>query len=150
MLNNIHTAIAGNLTADPELRFTQTGKAVAAFTVAHTPRIQRDGQWVDGTATFMRCDAWGPIAENIAESFGKGDRVMVIGTLRTEQWETDQGEKRSAVKMTADEVGASVQFATLEIRKARRNAGPDPVDPYTGEAATSRTAPADAGAEAPL
>lgn len=151
MLNSIHTAIAGNLTADPELRFTQSGKAVAAFTVASTPRIrQADGTYQDGTPTFMRVDAWGPLGENVAESFHKGDRVAVIGTLRTETWETDQGEKRSAVKMAADEVGASVQFATVSIRKATRNAGPDPVDPYTGESASERTAPVGDDAEAPV
>lgn len=149
MLNQIHTAIAGNLTADPELRFTQSGKPVATFTVAHTPRFQRDGEWTDGSTTFMRCDAWGPIAENVAESFSKGDRVTVLGTLRTDEWQDkDTGEKRTAIKLTVDEVGASVQYATVDIRKIKRNGGPDPVDPWTGEAATARTTPADA--EAPF
>lgn len=151
MLNNVPVVIAGNLTADPELRFTQAGKAVANFTVASTPRIrQADGSYQDGEPTFMPVDVWGPVAEHVTESFTKGARVLVSGALRTERWETDQGEKRSRVKLTADEVGASLAFATVEIRKAGRSDAPPATDPWTGEQATSRTAPTDADAEAPF
>ena len=142
MLNNLTLAIAGNLAADPELRFTPTGKAVVSFTIAHTPRVQREGEWKDGTPTFLRCELWGPAAENVAESFGKGARVVAIGTLRTDEWkDKDTGEKRTAVKLTVDEIGASVQYATVQIRKAnRRDAdAPAPVDPWSGESATEST-----------
>lgn len=142
--NEIAVAICGNLTADPETYFTQSGVAVANFTVAATPRRfdQQAGEWVDGTTTFMRVNAWRELAEHCADTLRKGSRVVVTGVLVTETWEKD-GEQRSAVKVVADDVGASLLFATAMIMKAtRRNGAPPPTDPRTGEQATVRTRPA--------
>lgn len=155
MRNDLPLTITGNLTADPELRFTASGAAVAGFTVAFTPRRfdKASGEWVDGTTTFLSCSAWRQLGEHAAESLRRGSRVVVTGTLVTDTWETEAGEKRSAVKLVCDDVGASLAYATVEIRKATRtdNAAPA-ADPWTGEAATERTRPADAtsttGAEA--
>jgi single-strand DNA-binding protein len=143
MLNMISVTVAGNLTADPEIRFTPSGRPVVNFTVAQTPRKLVDGEWKDGTTNWMRCDLWGPAAENFANSFSKGHRVIATGTLRTDEWTDEKtNEKRSMLKLTVDEVGASVQHATVKVSKASRNDGPPASDPWTGESATERTAPA--------
>jgi single-strand DNA-binding protein len=91
--------VTGNLTADPDLRFTASGKAVATFTVAHTPRVKQDNQWVDGAPLFLRCTAWQVLAEHVAQSLQRGHRVTVRGTLRTNQW-TDKtaGELRTSIE----------------------------------------------------
>jgi single-strand DNA-binding protein len=136
--------ICGNLTAEPRLSFTQSGAAVANFTVAATPGRfdQASGEWVDGTTTFMRVDAWRELGEHCADTLDKGSRVVVTGALVTETWEKD-GQQRSAVKIVADDVGASLLFATAKVMKAiRSNGAPPPTDPWTGEAATARTRPA--------
>ncbi len=138
--NETTMAICGNLTADPELRFTASGVAVANFTVASTPRRfdQTSGEWVDGTATFMRVDAWRELGEHCADTLVKGSRVVVTGALTTDTWEKD-GEKRSAVKVVADDVGASLLYHTAKLSKAfRPNGSPAPTDPRTGEQATER------------
>jgi len=140
--NDLPLTITGNLTADPELRFTAAGIAVASFTVAFTPRRydKATDEWKDGTTTFMRADAWRQLGEHCAESLSRGSRVVVTGSLNTEQWETEAGEKRSAVKLTVDDVGASLAYATVEIRKATRTDSAAPAaDPWTGEAATLHT-----------
>ncbi len=146
MRNDLPLTITGNLTADPELRFTPSGAAVAGFTVAFTPRRfdKASGEWVDGTTTFLSCSAWRQLGEHAAESLRRGSRVVVTGTLVTDTWEKD-GEKRSAVKLVCDDVGASLAYATVEIHKATRTDSAAPAeDPWTGEAATERTRPADA------
>jgi single-strand DNA-binding protein len=89
-----HTTIVGNLVDDPELRFTNTGIAVANMRVAVTQRIQQDGEWRDGDTSFLRVNVWRGQAEHLADSLGKGDRVMVTGRLRQRSWETPEGEKR--------------------------------------------------------
>lgn len=139
--NETTMTICGNVTAEPELRFTQSGVAVANFTVAATPRRydQESGEWVDGTTTFMRVDAWRELGEHCTETLDKGSRVVVTGTLVTETWEKEDGEKRSRVKIVADDVGTSLLFATATIRKVRRDGAPPPTDPRTGEQATART-----------
>jgi len=150
MLQNIPVTIAGNLTADPELRFTTTGKAVCSFTVAQTPRVKAGNEWKDGTATFVRCELWGPAAENMAESLTRGARVLVAGELRTEEWQDKEtNEPRRAVKLIVSEVGASLQYATVKVQRAgRRGAeGPAPVDPWSGEAASETTPAAVKGGE---
>ena len=141
--------MTGNLTADPELRFTASGVAVANFTVAYTPRRRTEsGDYVDGTTLFMRCNAWRHLAEHVAESLSKGARVTVRGTLEQREWKDDKGEKRYAVELTIDDVAASLQYATVSVRKAvRSNGAPAPVDPFTGEAATATARP-DASADA--
>jgi single-strand DNA-binding protein len=117
--------VAGTLTADPELRFTQSGIAVANFTVAANDRRydQQSGQWVDGDATFLRCTLWRQPAENLAESLNKGARVLVTGTLRQRSYETGEGEKRTVLELDVTEVGASLRWATVKTTKAARTNG---------------------------
>jgi single-strand DNA-binding protein len=100
-----HTTIIGNLIDDPEVRFTNTGTAVANLRVAVTQRVQQDGQWRDGDTSFFKVNVWRDQAENLADSLSKGDRVMVTGRLRQRSWETPEGEKRSVAEIEADEVG---------------------------------------------
>jgi single-strand DNA-binding protein len=113
-----HTTIVGNLVDDPELRFTNTGTAVANLRVAVTQRIQQDGQWRDGETSFFKVNCWRDQAEHLADSLGKGDRVMVTGRLRQRAWETPEGDKRSVTEIEADEVGASLKFATAKVDRA--------------------------------
>lgn len=112
--------VIGNLTADPELRFTPSGAAVASFTVASTPRQYKDGEWVDGEALFMRCSAWRQLGENTAESLRRGDRVIVVGRLKQRSYDTREGEKRTVVELDADEVGPSVKFKTAQVTQTSR------------------------------
>jgi single-strand DNA-binding protein len=118
------TTIVGNLTDDPELRYTSNGAAVVSFTVAVTPR-RPDGQggWTDGDTSFLRCSAWRGLAEHVAE-LAKGDRVIVYGRLQQRSWETDAGERRSVVEVQAEEVGPSLRWATAKPERARRDSGP--------------------------
>ena len=116
--------VVGNLTADPELRFTQSGFAVANFTVASTPRTydRQSGDWKDGEALFLRCNIWRQAAENVVESLAQGARVIVQGRLRQRTFETREGEKRSTVEMDVDEIGPSLRWATANV--TRNTAGP--------------------------
>jgi single-strand DNA-binding protein len=117
--------IIGNLTADPELRFTQSGAAVANFTVASTPRHfdKQAQEWKDGDALFMRCNIWRQPAENVAECLTRGARVIVTGRLRQRSFETREGEKRTVMELEVDEVGPSLKFATATVNKANRSGG---------------------------
>jgi len=117
MATDNHTTIVGNLVDDPELRFTHNGTAVANLRVAVTQRIQQDGEWRDGDTSFLKVNVWRGQAEHLAESLGKGDRVMVTGRLRQRSWETPEGEKRSVAEIEADEVGASLKFATAKVER---------------------------------
>src|SRR5687768_18413557 len=101
--------LVGNLTDDPELRFTPNGAAVANFRLAVTPRVREGDAWKDGETSFFRVNVWRQQAENLAESVGKGARVVVVGRLRTRSWETPEGDKRSVVEVEADEVAASLK-----------------------------------------
>jgi single-strand DNA-binding protein len=112
-----HTTIVGNLVDDPELRYTQSGTAVTNLRVAVTQRIQQDGQWRDGETNFFKVNVWRGQAENLADSLGKGDRVMVTGRLRQRSWETPEGDKRSVTELEADEVGASLKWATAKVER---------------------------------
>lgn len=114
--------VIGNLTADPELRFTPSGAAVANFTVASTPRTldRQSGEWKDGEALFLRCNIWRQAAENTAESLTRGMRVIVSGRLRQRSFETREGEKRTVMEMEVDEVGPSLRYATAKVNKASR------------------------------
>src|SRR6266545_6532235 len=118
MPSDNHTSIVGNLVDDPELRFTGNGTAVANLRVAVTQRIQQDGTWRDGETSFFKVNAWRDQAEHLADSLGKGDRVMVTGRLRQRSWETPEGDKRSVTEIEADEVGASLKFATAKVERA--------------------------------
>lgn len=115
--------VVGNLTADPELRFTASGVAVANLTVASTPRVLRDGEWRDGDAMFLRCNLWRQLAENAAESLSRGTRVIVSGRLRQRSYETRDGDKRTVMELEVDEIGPSVRFATAKVVKTAREAG---------------------------
>ncbi|GGP05459.1 single-stranded DNA-binding protein [Nonomuraea glycinis] len=114
--------IIGNLTNDPELRFTQTGTAVATFTIASSPRTYNKQleQWEDGEALFMRCSAWRDLGEHICESLTRGTRVIASGQLRMRTYETDEGEHRTVFEMTVDEIGPSLRFATAKPTRAAR------------------------------
>jgi single-strand DNA-binding protein len=117
--------VVGNLTADPELRFTPAGAAVANFTVASTPRIfdRQSNEWKDGDALFMRCNIWREAAENVAESLTRGSRVIVQGRLKQRSYETREGEKRTVVELEVDEIGPSLRYATAKVNKASRGGG---------------------------
>jgi single-strand DNA-binding protein len=117
--------VIGNLTADPELRFTQSGAAVANFTIASTPRTldRASGEWKDGEALFLRCNIWRQAAENVAESLTRGARVIVSGRLKQRSFETREGEKRTVVELEVDEIGPSLRYATAKINKVARGGG---------------------------
>jgi len=119
------TTVVGNLTADPELRFTPSGAAVANFTVASTPRYfdRQAGEWKDGEALFLRCNIWRQAAENVAESLTRGMRVIVQGRLRQRSFETKEGEKRTVVELEVDEVGPALRYATAKVNKVSRGGG---------------------------
>ena len=114
--------VVGNLTADPELRFTPSGAAVASFTVASTPRTmdRATNEWKDGDALFLRCSIWRQAAENVAESLTRGMRVVVQGRLQQRSYETREGEKRTVVEMQVDEVGPSLRYATAKVNRTQR------------------------------
>ncbi|MFC5065903.1 single-stranded DNA-binding protein [Actinomycetospora atypica] len=117
--------VVGNLTADPELRFTPSGAAVANFTVASTPRTfdRQSGEWKDGEALFLRCNIWRQAAENVAETLTRGARVIVQGRLKQRSFETREGEKRTVIELEVDEVGPSLRYATASVTKASRSGG---------------------------
>jgi len=117
--------IIGNLTADPELRFTPSGAAVANFTVASTPRQfdRTSNEWKDGETLFMRCSVWRDAAENVAESLQRGARVLVSGRLKSRSYETKEGEKRTVIEMDVDEVGPSLKYATAKVNRTQRGTG---------------------------
>ena len=130
--------VIGNLTADPELRWTQSGAAVADFTVASTPRTydRNAGEWRDGDTLFMRCSVWRDTAENVAESLRKGMRVIVQGRLTQRSYDTQQGERRTVVELQVDEVGPSLRRARAQVTRVQAQAASAP----------SASAPASGGA----
>src|SRR3978361_1517479 len=117
--------VVGNLTADPELRFTPSGAAVASFTIASTPRSfdKNTNEWKDGEALFLRCSVWRQAAENVAESLQRGTAVIVQGRLKQRSYETKEGEKRTVYELDVDEVGPSLRWATAKVTKASRSGG---------------------------
>jgi len=117
--------VIGNLTADPELRWTQSGAAVADFTVASTPRTydRNAGEWRDGDTLFMRCSVWRDTAENVAESLRKGMRVIVQGRLTQRSYDTQQGERRTVVELQVDEIGPSLRRARAQVTRTAPSGG---------------------------
>ena len=117
--------VVGNLTDDPDLRFTPSGAAVANFTVASTPRFfdKQTNEWKDGDALFLRCSIWRQAAENVAESLHRGSRVIVSGRLRQRSYETREGEKRTVIELEVDEIGPSLRYATAKVQKMSRSGG---------------------------
>ena len=142
--------ITGNLTADPELRYTPSAAAVANFTVASTSRTldRQTGEWKDGDPLFLRCTVWRQMAENVAESLTRGARVWVKGRLKQRTFETKEGEKRTVVELDVDEIGPSLRYATAKVNKVTRaKAAPAgasaPDDPWGAEAPAGDGAPGD-------
>jgi single-strand DNA-binding protein len=117
--------VIGNLTDDPELRFTPSGAAVAKFRIASTPRTldRASGEWKDGEPLFLACSVWRQAAENVAESLQRGSRVIVSGRLRQRSYETKEGEKRTVYELEVDEIGPSLRYATAKVQKMSRSSG---------------------------
>lgn len=115
--------VVGNLTADPELRYTQNGVAVANFTIASTPRMfdRASGEWKDGEALFLRASVWRDFAEHVANSLTKGSRVIASGRLRQRSYETKEGEKRTSIELEVDEIGPSLRYATASVTRVAGN-----------------------------
>ncbi|HTF08192.1 MAG TPA: single-stranded DNA-binding protein [Asanoa sp.] len=151
-MNQLQVTIVGNLTEEPELRFTATGVAVCAFSLAHNPRVKKAGtdEWVDGEPTFVRCTAWRHLAENVAESLTRGARVVVVGDLVTRSWESDgrsktpAGQKLTRLELSVQAIGPELAFATAKVVKSVRRGGPAD-DPW-GTATTQRPATAEPAA----
>ena len=122
---DVTITVVGNLTADPELRFTPSGAAVARFTVASTPRFldKQTNEWKDGEALFLSCNVWRQAAENCAESLQKGARVIVTGRLRQRSYTTREGQERTVFELEVDEVGPSLRYATAKVQKMSRSSG---------------------------
>lgn len=131
MAGEANVTLVGNLTDDPELKYTQGGDAVATFGVAVTGRTKRDGQWVDSETSFYRCQAWRTLAENVVGSLTKGTRVFVTGTLRVRQFERQDGTRGTSVEVQVDEVGPSVRFASVQVTRGgeRRQPAAQPAQP---------------------
>jgi len=118
-----HVTLTGNLTADPELKYTPNGAAVANFRIAVTARV-RDGEtWRDGETSYFRVNAWRALGEHVTDSLAKGDRAVVIGRLKSRSWETPEGDKRSVVEVEADEVAPSLRWAVAKPERASGNGG---------------------------
>ena len=117
--------VVGNLTADPELRYTQNGLAVANFTIASTPRNfdRQSNEWKDGEALFLRASVWRDFAEHVAGSLAKGSRVIATGRLKQRSYETREGEKRTAIELEVDEIGPSLRYATAQVTRASGGGG---------------------------
>ncbi len=117
--------VIGNLTNDPELRFTPSGSAVANFTIASTPRTfdRQSNEWKDGETLFLRAAVWREAAENVAESLTKGMRVIVNGRLKSRSYETKEGEKRTVIELEVDEIGPSLRYANAKVNRTQRSGG---------------------------
>ncbi|MFC8523399.1 single-stranded DNA-binding protein [Pseudarthrobacter sp. NPDC057230] len=115
--------VIGNLTSDPELRFTPSGSAVANFTIASTPRTfdRQSNEWKDGETLFLRASVWREAAENVAESLTKGMRVIVTGRLKSRSYETKEGEKRTVIELEVDEIGPSLRYANAKVNRTQRS-----------------------------
>ncbi|MEU5563138.1 single-stranded DNA-binding protein [Micromonospora musae] len=125
MAGDTTITVIGNLTDDPELRFTPSGAAVAKFRVASTPRFmdRASGEWKDGEPLFLACTVWRQAAEHVAESLQRGARVIVSGRLRQRSYETREGEKRTVIELEVDEIGPSLRYATAKVQKMARSGG---------------------------
>ncbi len=140
MASDNTVTLVGNITDDPELRFTPSGAAVANFTVAVNRRVRNGDRWEDKLDGFFRCNVWADQAENAAESLQKGTRVLVTGRLQTRSWENSEGQKRSVTEVEVDNVGPSLQWATAQITKTSRS---ESVPSFAGSGAPSGNGAAD-------
>ena len=120
MANETVITVVGNLTSDPELRYTQNGKAVSNFTIASTPRTfdRASNEWKDGEALFLRASVWGDFGEHVSSSLTKGSRVIAQGRLKQRSYETKEGEKRTSMELEIDEIGPSLRYATAQVTRA--------------------------------
>lgn len=141
---DISVTVVGNLTGEPELRFTPSGAAVASFTIASSSRVldKTTNEWKDGDTVFMRCSIWRQYAENVAESLEKGMRVIATGRLKQRSYETREGEKRTVVEMDVEDVGPALRYATAKVAKTAYRAD-------GGSAASAAEAPASGGFDEP-
>jgi single-strand DNA-binding protein len=132
MSNETVVTVIGNLTSDPELRYTQNGLAVASFTVASTPRTfdRSTNEFKDGDALFLRCSVWRDHAEHVAGSLTKGTRVVVVGQLQQRSYETKEGEKRTSFELTVDECAPSLRYATAQLTRAVKASGSSSSDGF--------------------
>ncbi|MEU4164541.1 single-stranded DNA-binding protein [Actinoplanes sp. NPDC026670] len=164
MANETVITVVGNLVADPELRFTNSGAGVANFRIASTPRVldRQSGEWRDGDALFLTCSIWRDAAQNVVESLTRGSRVIVQGRLKQRNYETKEGEKRTVFELEVDEIGVSLRYVTAKVQKAARtngagntsngNRSSDFEDPWATNSPTTATAGAtrSAGDEPPF
>ncbi|MGO4583603.1 single-stranded DNA-binding protein [Arthrobacter sp. 2RAF6] len=137
MANETTITVIGNLTNDPELRFTPAGAAVANFTVASTPRTfdKNSNEWKDGESLFLRCSVWRETAENVAETLTKGMRVILSGNLEQRSYETKEGEKRTVIELKVEEIGPSLKYANAKVTRTQKGG--------SGQAAARAAAPAE-------
>ena len=145
MANETVITVIGNLTSDPELRYTQNGLAVANFTIASTPKVwdKQAGEFKDGDALFLRASVWREFAEHVAGSLTKGSRVIAVGQLKQRSFETKEGEKRSSIELEIDEIGPSLRYATAQVTRAERNGSAAPTRQADSWAASTPAAAAD-------
>ena len=143
--------LVGNITDDPELRFTPSGSAVANFTIAVNRRFKnQSGQWEDKLDGFFKCNCWREMAENVAETLQKGTRVMVVGRLQQRSWDDQEGNKRSAFEIQVDEVGPSLRWATAQVQKSQRSSSQGgPAQGAGGGGGDWGSAPAPVGGSSP-
>jgi single-strand DNA-binding protein len=128
-----HVTLVGNLTDDPEVRFTPAGTQVGSFRLAVTPRIREGDQWKNGDTSYFKVNLWRDLASQTAESLAKGDRAVVIGRLRTRAWETPEGERRSTVEVEADEVAPSLKWATAKPQRASKSGSAKPAGEFNDD-----------------
>jgi single-strand DNA-binding protein len=141
MAGEIQVTVVGTLTADPELKFTSSGKAVANFTIAQNPRVKDGDGWKNGEATFLRASVWGTMGENVVETLRKGDRVIAQGGMRTRSYETQSGEKRSSLELLVEAVGPDLRYATATVEKVGRDGGSAGSSGFTRQAAAPTADP---------
>lgn len=150
MASDNQITLVGNITDDPELRFTPSGAAVANFTIAVNRRFRSQaGEWEDRLDGFFKCNCWRDMAENVAESLSKGMRVMVAGRLQQRSWDDQEGNKRSAFEIQVDEVGPSLRWATASVQKSRRSGGGQSSTSGGGGGDWGESSPAPVGGPAP-
>ena len=149
MASDNTVTLVGNITDDPELRFTPSGAAVANFTVAVNRRQRsQSGEWEDRLDGFFRCSCWREMAEHVAESLQKGTRVVVVGRLQQRSWEDQEGNRRTQIDIQVDEVGPSLRWATATVQRSQRSTAPSPGGTAPAPGATSDwSSPAPVGAQ---
>lgn len=153
MANETVITVIGNLTSDPELRYTQNGKAVANFTIASTPRTydKASSEWKDGDSLFLRASVWEQFAEQVAGSLAKGTRVIASGRLVQKGYETKEGEKRTSMELQIDEIGPSLKHATAQVTRVQSGRGSQPAQatsaPYAAPSVTEPEPWAQSGAQ---